>query len=634
MTYLLNYTREPMDGMIYGPRLAHSMHLAVSRDGKEYKALNHNSGVLFVKATENEDGSLNPKSMKNPWLFILPDRRFGVAAVRIEGDGGEDSESKGCVVLFVSKDLLEYEELGLLKLGTEYIEDISCAYSEESGNIRLEWRDQSGSCFTARMRRLEDLALMGEPEPLAEFSWQRLSAGGGSKDQGTESSKAEGSRTESLDTKKLGIEGAVPHNRLEILEETGEVWGNGIPAGIADRLCKKLLTPVNAGILFPEQVEADSREKLEQYRAEAVYSDGTRALKRVDWDLSEVDFEKKGVYDIQGKIRQQHFAFPVAYNRADPCIGRWKGKYYFIATNDADGNHTLYVRKGDSLEELTEAEEHLILDSSTHPGIGGLLWAPEFHEINGRLYIFHAATPGEFFWEESHVMELREGGDPACREDWSAPKRVVKADGSNICEAGKEITLDMTCFEWQGEWYAVWSQRQFLPKDLGAWLYIAKLDPESPWRLLTEPVVLSKPEYGWANNHTFVDEGPFALMGEDKLYLTFSSAAVDASYVVGLLTIEKNRDLLEPKNWKKKNYPILTSRSVEGEFGTGHNAYVTDEDGTVWNTYHARPGVDGVRSSGIRRVHFDLDGEPVLDLTEENDVREEYRLVRTSLVVK
>ncbi len=35
-----------------------------------------------------------------------------------------------------------------------------------------------------------------------------------------------------------------------------------------------------------------------------------------------------------------------------------------------------------------------------------------------------------------------------------------------------------------------------MPKDLGAWLYIAKLDPKEPWRLLTDPVVLSKPEYG------------------------------------------------------------------------------------------------------------------------------------------
>ena len=79
---------------------------------------------------------------------------------------------------------------------------------------------------------------------------------------------------------------------------------------------------------------------------------------------------------------------------------------------------------------------------------------------------------------------------------------MVRADGTDICEAGKEITLDMTTFEWEGEIYAVWSQRQFLPKDLGAWLYIAKLNPEEPWKLACEPVILSKPELGWANNHT------------------------------------------------------------------------------------------------------------------------------------
>lgn len=197
-----------------------------------------------------------------------------------------------------------------------------------------------------------------------------------------------------------------------------------------------------------------------------------------------------------------------------------------------------------------------------------------------------------------------------------------------MCEDGKEITLDMTCFEWQGEYYAVWSQRQFLPKDLGAWLYIAKLNPKEPWKLLSDPVILSKPEYGWANNHTFVDEGPYALKSENTLYLTFSSAAVDTSYVVGLLHIEKGKDLLVRENWIKTNYPILTSRSVEGEFGTGHNAYVTDEDGIVWNTYHARQGVDGARSSGIRRVHFDIDGVPMLDLTEDRDLVENIKKLK------
>ena len=67
--YLLNYSREPISAELYDARLAYSMHLAISEDGVNYQALNHNSGVLFVKATENEDGSLNPKSMKNPYKF-------------------------------------------------------------------------------------------------------------------------------------------------------------------------------------------------------------------------------------------------------------------------------------------------------------------------------------------------------------------------------------------------------------------------------------------------------------------------------------------------------------------------------------------------------------------------------------
>lgn len=626
MAYILNYTREPINSALYDPRLAYSMHLAVSEDGKEYRALNHNSGVLFVKATENQDGSLNPKSLKNPWLFALPEGGFGVAAVRIEGDGGEDEESRGCAVFFVSPDLMEYEEVGLLKLGTEHVERVSCVYDQKRGSFRVLWQERTGEWFGAFIRSPKELQLAAVPEMLegeleTEEIWSRGSGlcGSGSFDGGSGLSGSGNLNRESI---AAGIQGAVPHNVLEVSE------------AVAARLCRKLTPPVNIGVRFPEQVEAANREELERQYATALYSDGSQASKRVDWELSQVDFDKKGVYEINGRVHQDHFAFPIAYNRADPCICKWNGSYYFIATNDADGNHTLYIREAKSIPELVEAPERLLLDSETYPGIGGLLWAPEFHEINGRLYIFHGATPGEFFWEESHVMELREGGDPACREDWSAPKRVVKKDGSDICEAGKEITLDMTCFQWEGDFYAVWSQRQFLPKDLGAWLYIAKLNPKEPWKLDTEPVVLSKPEYGWANNHTFVDEGPFALIRGDKLYLTFSSAAVDTSYVVGLLTIEKGKDLLDANNWSKKNYPLLTSRSVEGEFGTGHNAYVIDDDGTVWNTYHARPGVDGVRSSGIRRVHFDVEGDLVLDLTEDLDLKEEYACVKTRLSVK
>ena len=554
MAYLLSYTRLPIDNVLYDPRLAYSMHLALSEDGENYQALNHNSGVLFVKATDNEDGSVTPWSLINPVIFAI-EGAYGVLAQRVASEGDEDPESVGKKLFFTTKDFLEYEEAGFVTV-------------EEAEEM-----------------------LAGVP---------KLSL-----------PKAE----------ELDILGAIPSAVLEI------------PEAVADRLRKKLITPVNCGVEFPESIKASACEEVEQYKASSLFTDGTKVERKVDWDFSTVDFNTPGTYPLKGRIHQEHFEFPVAFNRADPCVGKWNGKYYFIATNDADNNHTLYIREADTLPELVSAEEILLLDSTTYEGIGGLLWAPEFHEVDGKWYIFHAATPGEFFWEESHVMALREGGNPSRREDWSAPKRVVKADGSDICEAGKEITLDMTVFDWEGEYYAIWSQRQFLPKDLGAWLYIAKINPKEPWKLASEPVVLLKPDYGWSNNHTFVVEGPFALPKEDILYITFSGAAVDTSYVVGLLSIPKGKDLLDPKNWKQGNYPILTARSVEGEYGTGHNAYVTDEDGTIWNTYHARPGVEGVRSSGIRRVHFDIDGAPMLDVTEELDLLEEYSYVETQVVV-
>ncbi len=605
--YVLGYTRQPVNNVLYDPRLAYSLHLALSSDGINYKGLNHNSGVLFALATENEYGSLNPMSLKNPWIFIQKDGKAGVVAIRIQGDGDADESSKGAVLLWSSEDMLTYRELGTLMLSNDYVESIECEYCGKTERYVLRWRQENGNC---KLLETEDIfslipdATMLTVRNLSPEEYERQCVSGL---HGNESYE--------------GMEGAVLHNAIEIPEEKAE-W-----------LACKLITPENTGVVFPECIEVKSEEEIRKFKATLLYSDGLKKERSVDWDLTGVRFDSPGEYRISGKVHQDHFDFPIAFNRADPCIGYWKGKYYFISTNDADHEHTIYVREGDTIPELVSAEDHLILDAYTYEDIGGLLWAPEFHEINSRLYIFHAATSGEFYREESHIMELREGGNPVCREDWSAPKRIVRMDGSQLCEAGKVITLDMTCFEWDGEWYAIWSQREFLPKDLGAWLYIAKLNPEKPWMLSSDPVVLSKPDYGWGNNHTFVEEGPFALPVTDKLYITFSAAAVDTSYVVSYLVAEHGTDLLNPKNWRKNNYPILTSRSVEGEYGTGHNAYVVDEEGLIWNTYHARPGTDGVRSSGVRAVYLDIDGAPMLDVTEEKELKEEYRRVESRLKI-
>ncbi|WP_238649477.1 family 43 glycosylhydrolase [Paenibacillus piscarius] len=587
--YILCYTRLPQEDIVYAPKLAHSMHLACSADGISYQALNHNSGVLFAKATENADGTLRAKSLKQPYLFQTADGSFGVIAVRTEAAGEPDEESKGKVLVFSSGDLLQYTEIGLLELKADtYVSDVACTYDSERKVYEIHWTDEDGQGYEntiADIMRLRGISAPEEAQPLT------------------------------ADTISTDIEGILPRNVIAVPEEIGR------------RLRFKLTVPENVAVVVPDRISAASPEELKAVRATALYSDGTQASKRVNWDTSAIDWDKAGTYKITGEIHQDHFAFPIALNRADPCITKWKGKYYFIATNDADKEHTLYMREADTIPGLVTAEEALILDSSTYEGIGGLLWAPEFHIIEDGLYIFHAATPGEFFHEESHVMKLSAGGNPMNAADWSRPRRVVKKDGSYLCEAGKTISLDMTVIRWNGQLYAAWSERQFLPVDLGAWVYIATIDPKEPWKLTSDPVLLTRPEYGWANNHTFVDEGPFALYTDDKLYLTFASAAVDATYVVGLLTADKGADLLDIRSWTKGNYPLLTSRSVPGEYGPGHNSYVTDDDGVIWNAYHARPSIDGPRSSGLRRVHFDIDGAPVLDLTEEKDLNPQLKQV-------
>ena len=108
---------------------------------------------------------------------------------------------------------------------------------------------------------------------------------------------------------------------------------------------------------------------------------------------------------------------------------------------------------------------------------------------------------------------------------------------------------------------------------------------------------------------------------------------MDATYSVGLLIAEKDADSLDPNSWTKVNYPLLTSASIPGEYGPGHNSYVVDDNGVIWNAYHARPGVNGPRSSGIRRVHFDIDGYPRLDLPHDKDINPALAVVSVDVVV-
>ena len=361
-------------------------------------------------------------------------------------------------------------------------------------------------------------------------------------------------------------------------------------------------------------------------------------MKPVKWNTEKIDFSKPGTYEISGSVVRDEYRFPLAKGFADPDVMHWNGKYYFIATNDNTGDVGLYVREADTVAGLfrKETEQHLILARDEARDYIQTFWAPEFHVIGGELCILFAVS-GKKWEPQSHVMKLKKGGSVTDSDGWEEPIRIRKMDGAYL--ATDAITLDMTYVEANGASYLVWSYRERIgtPDDSGSMLYIASIDPSKPWQLTSEPVLLARPLYGWENNeHTINNEGPYAIVTADHVYLTYSGGAAGGyTYVLGLLSIRTGDDLLSPHNWTKSCAPVLSYYSVENEYGPGHNSFFVDDQDNLMIAYHAQESMEShLRCTGIHRVHFDIHGEPVFDMSAERDLDAKLDKVTMKVIVK
>ncbi len=378
------------------------------------------------------------------------------------------------------------------------------------------------------------------------------------------------------------------------------------------------------------QKEIHTLKDLETCKVNVEYSDGSVHAKRVQWDEDSIkeagEVNGKNVYEIHGRMNAVNTGFPLVVGYADPVIYHRGNTWYYIATNDNKDDIGLYVRCAETIEGLFKdnVRESIILNYDEEKGFCQTFWAPEFHEIGGELYILFAVG-GKQWAPQSHMMHLKKGGDIMNPEDWDTPVRVCKADGNPLTTSG--ITLDMTYFKAGGTSYLAWSYRFGIgsPKDTGSMIYIATTDENSPWKLTSEPVLLSRPLYGWENNSgTINNEGPYALIVNDTLYLAYSGGAAGGySYVVGYLIANIHDNLLDINNWKKTKTAVFSSYSVDGIQGPGHNSFFSDGDGNIMIAYHAQEREKYFkRCSAMHRVHISADGFPMLNVVGERDLPE------------
>ncbi len=307
------------------------------------------------------------------------------------------------------------------------------------------------------------------------------------------------------------------------------------------------------------------------------------------------------------------FNTPFIEQRADPYVYCKDGKYYFTASVPAYDR--IVLRCADSLHGLRSAGEKTVWTKHESGVMSRHIWAPELHYLKGKWYIYFAAGERDDRWKiRPFVLECAES-DPMTGE-WTECGKIQRSDDDIYSFAA--FSLDATILENKGELYYIWAEKVSVGIQISN-IYIARM--ETPTKLATAQVLLTTPDYDWERVDIWVNEGPAVLKHDGRIFLTYSASATGECYCMGMLSIDEDADILDPRAWKKERYPVLRSDREKGFYGPGHNSFTFLPDGTPVCVFHARtykdivgdPLYDPNRHTMLMKVVYDEKGYPVFD---------------------
>lgn len=266
---------------------------------------------------------------------------------------------------------------------------------------------------------------------------------------------------------------------------------------------------------------------------------------------------------------------PILRQRADPhVLLHQDGWYYFTAT--APEYDRIELRRTRSLGGLAKADAKVVWRKHDKGPMSHHIWAPEMHSFDGKWYLYFAAGRAEAIWDIRMYVLENPSPDPLSGT-WTE-KGQMKMNWESF-------TLDGHPFVHKGIRYFTWAQS--IHGTPGTSVFIAKMD--TPWSITGTQVAITRPDLPWERRGHNVNEAPFVIQRNGRVFLTYSASATDANYCLGLLTADANADLLDPAAWKKSPEPVFRSDRATSQFGPGHNCFTTSPDGrTVYHVYHAR----------------------------------------------
>ncbi|MFI9012307.1 family 43 glycosylhydrolase [Actinosynnema sp. NPDC053489] len=190
------------------------------------------------------------------------------------------------------------------------------------------------------------------------------------------------------------------------------------------------------------------------------------------------------------------------------------------------------------------------------------MWAPEFHLLNGRWYLYYVAgqnVADHNPTQRLHVLESS-GTDPM-------GPRTFKADLDGTWE------LDPSILQHDGELYPMGSAMDGTQS-----LTITPL--ANPYTISGARRTISRPTPAWESRTGAVNEGAEPLYHNGKTMIAYSAGACwGPDYELGLLTLT-GTDPLDRSHWTKSPNPVFQRNDGNGVYAPGHNRFFKSPDGT------------------------------------------------------
>ena len=274
------------------------------------------------------------------------------------------------------------------------------------------------------------------------------------------------------------------------------------------------------------------------------------------------------------------FANPIAPG-ADPWVVWHDGFYYWCAS---ENDLAVAVFRS---EKLTERGEKIIVWRAAARGPHSAeIWAPELHRLDGRWYIYVAASNGK---NETHRMIVLEsvGDDPTSEFRFKAELYT----GDDVATGQRNRwAIDGTILERGGQRYFLWSG--WAGNSDAQWLYIAQM--ANPWTIASNRVRLgANDDYLWERVDETIrsrglNEAPQVLERAGRTFVVYSaSASWETTYKLGMLELRPDADPMEPKSWRKHARPVF--QATKTTWGVGHCGFTRSPDGTQdWIVFHAK----------------------------------------------